>query len=145
MTQSGYLSGDANCYFAVLDSFVKWCDSHFLQLNVSKTKEMIVDFRKNVPDEHVPLTIHGDVIEQAKEYKYLGTTITNRLDWSINVHATQKKANQRLFFLRQLKKMHLDNTLLVLFYKSIIQSILLFNLICFHGNLTCSGADLAFC
>ena len=33
--------------------------------------------------------------------------------------------------------MHLDNTLLVLFYKSIIQSILLINLICFYGNLTC--------
>ena len=35
--------------------------------------------------------------------------------------------------------MHLDNTLLVLFYKSITQSILLFNLICFHGNLTCNS------
>ncbi|KAJ8023310.1 hypothetical protein HOLleu_35695 [Holothuria leucospilota] len=40
-----------------------------------------------------------------------------------------------MFFIRQLKKIHLGNTLLVLFYKSIIQSILTFNLNCCYFNL----------
>lgn len=30
----------------VLDDFVKWCDEFRLQLNSSKTKDVIVDFRK---------------------------------------------------------------------------------------------------
>ena len=29
-----------------IDRFVSWCDNHSLQLNVSKTKDMIFDFRK---------------------------------------------------------------------------------------------------
>ena len=97
---------------------------------------MIIDFRKNVVHNHVPLCIHDTAVEQVSEYKYLGTTISCNLDWSQNVKITQKKANQRLFFLRQLKKLHVDSTLLVLFYKSIIQSIITFNLVCYFGNLT---------
>ena len=33
-------------------SFVDWCDSNHLALNVTKTKEMVIDFRKQtkVPD-----------------------------------------------------------------------------------------------
>ena len=75
------------------------------------------------------------------EYKYLGTNISSNLDWSKNTLAVQKKANQRLFFIRQLKQIHLDNTLLVLFYKTVIQSILVFNVICFYGNLTNQNRD----
>ena len=98
-----------------------------------KTKEMIMDYRKNKECVHVPVTIHGSVVEQVSEYKYLGTNISSNLDWSKNTLAVQKKANQRLFFIRQLKQIHLDNTLLVLFYKTVIQSILVINLICFYG------------
>lgn len=116
-----------------------WCDSHYLQLNVTKTKEMIIDFRKSAADDHAPLTIHDTVVEQVTEYKYLGTTISYNLDWSKNVNITEKKANRRLFFLRQLKKLNIDNTLLVLFYKSIIQSVIMYTLICYYGNLTCAS------
>ncbi|KAJ8050557.1 RNA-directed DNA polymerase from mobile element jockey [Holothuria leucospilota] len=135
---TGYLSGDKGTdrYFSVIDTFVEWCDSHFLQLNVMQTKEIIMDFRKNKANGHMPVVIHGSVVEQVPEYKYLGTRITNNLDWSSNTIAAQKTANQLMFFIRQLKKIHLDNTLLVLFHKSIIQSILTFNLICCYGNLT---------
>lgn len=132
---SGYLSCDAGSYFSLIHQFVEWCDRHYLLLNVSKTKEMIIDFRKNEGD-HVPLVIHGTEVEQVSEYKYLGTTITSNLDWSQNATNIQKKANQRLFFLRQLRKLNIDRTLLVLFYKSIIQSVITFNIICHFGNLT---------
>ena len=29
-----------------LNDFVKWCDNNFLDLNVRKTKELIIDFLK---------------------------------------------------------------------------------------------------
>ena len=33
-------------YCSQISDFVSWCNSHSLQINVSNTKEMIIDFRK---------------------------------------------------------------------------------------------------
>ena len=85
---------------------------------------------------YTPLCIHGDVIEQVHEYKYLGTIIDDKLCWKVNCQSIQKKANQRMFFVRKLNKFNVDNTILILFYQSIIQSVISFNLICTFGNLT---------
>ena len=126
---TGYLNSEnIEPYTTTVDNFVKWCDDHFLLLNVSKTKEVIIDFRRNVM-EHKSLAIHGEEVEQVSEYKYLGTTISRTLDWSKNVTSLHKRANQRLYFVRTLKKLRVDNTLTVdLFYKSFIQSFLLYNI-----------------
>ena len=135
---TGYLgSDDTKSYTTtcVLRNFIKWCNDHFLQLNVTKTKELIVDFRRNVT-EHKPVTINGEDVEQVPEYKYLGTTISKSLDWSSNVGLLHKKANQRVYFVRALKKFRVDNTIIALFYKSLIQSIISYNLICYFGNAT---------
>lgn len=44
----------------VLPAFKYWCDEHFFDLNVSKTKEMTFDFRMNKPVVVVS-TIHGEI------------------------------------------------------------------------------------
>ena len=46
-----------------------------------------------------------------------------------------KKANQRLFLLRKLKGFSVSTTTLDLVYKSLIQSILTFNIVTWFGNL----------
>lgn len=33
----------------VVDEFVSWCEESLLQLNKSKTKDMVIDFRSNPP------------------------------------------------------------------------------------------------
>ena len=43
-------------------------------LNVAKTKELIVDFRKTVNTKK-PLVINGQAVEQVVEFKFLGTCI----------------------------------------------------------------------
>ena len=108
---------------------------HNLHLNVQKTKEIIIDFRRGDVN-HTPLFIHEQAIEHVHEYKYLGTLIDDKLRFNKNTNAVHSRANQRMFFLRKLKKFNVDRTILHLFYQSIIQSVLLFNLICFYGNLT---------
>jgi len=52
-------------YRSVVDSFVEWCGLNHLQLNISKTKELVVDFRKQstLPK---PVSIRGtdvDIVE----------------------------------------------------------------------------------
>ena len=42
---TGYIASDnTEPYTTTIDNFVKWCDDHFLKLNISKTKELIIDF-----------------------------------------------------------------------------------------------------
>ena len=38
---------DADTYSQEIDHFVEWCDCNFLNLNIKKTKEMIVDYSKS--------------------------------------------------------------------------------------------------
>ncbi len=133
---SGYITNDDSLeYTNAVQRFVEWCDLHHLVLNVNKTKEMIYDFRRSAPNQE-PLAVHNHVIQQVTEYKYLGTVIDNKLKWSSNTHMLCGKANQRLYFLRKLKEFNVDNRILVLFYRSLIQSILSFSFISNFGNLS---------
>eukprot|EP00745_Piridium_sociabile_P018011 TRINITY_DN26857_c0_g1_i3.p1 TRINITY_DN26857_c0_g1~~TRINITY_DN26857_c0_g1_i3.p1 ORF type:complete len:180 (-),score=24.86 TRINITY_DN26857_c0_g1_i3:115-654(-) len=96
---------------------------------------MIVDFRrKKTPLD--PLVIHGQPINRVDYIKFLGTVISRDLSWDNNCTVLLKKAHQRLFFLRQLKKFGLRREILVQFYRSTIESILTFSLCVWYGSAT---------
>eukprot|EP00061_Rhincodon_typus_P014731 g41969.t1 len=86
-----------------IDGLVMCCSKNNLCLNVDKTKEPIIDFMKK-GGKHAPSYINGTEIDRVKSIKFLGVTITDNLSWTSHVDATVKKAQQRLFFLRQLRK-----------------------------------------
>ncbi|XP_070212553.1 uncharacterized protein [Littorina saxatilis] len=127
------LKNDESAYRLAAEELVQWCDDNFLELNVTKTKELIMDFRrtKSAVD---PIIIKGEPVEMVDTYKYLGTIIDNQLDWSPNVDAVCKRANQRLFFLRKLRQFHVDPQILHLFYQATIQSVVSFNQLCYHSS-----------
>jgi hypothetical protein len=80
-----------------------WCQDKNLSLNVIKTKEMIVDYRKR-RTQHAPIHIDGAVVEQVESFKFLGVHITNKLSWSKHSKTVVKRARQCLFPLRSLKR-----------------------------------------
>ncbi len=41
------LTGDENSHGPVVNYFLTWCDSAFLQVNIKKTKDMVIDFRSS--------------------------------------------------------------------------------------------------
>ena len=112
---------------------VKWCGEHNLLLNVSKTKELIFDFRKQ-QIEHNQLNINGSEVDISHSYKYLGTIIDDKLSWSENTNNIFSKCMQRLYFLRLLRSFGIDNTILAMFYSSVIQSVVAFNAIIWWAN-----------
>ena len=68
------LRKDESEHGPVVDEFVQWCDEAFLQLNSTKTKDMVIDFRKVfLPPSKT--FIKGTEIEFVEQYKYLGTVI----------------------------------------------------------------------
>lgn len=106
-----------------VNNFVNWCKSHFLTLNVKKTKEIIIDFKvkKCVPD---PIIIANEQIGRVEEYKCLGIVIDDKLTGSQNTQHVYKKCQQRIHCLRLLGNIRVDHTILSLFYKAVIESIL---------------------
>ena len=70
---------DLDNYHRVVDIFVQWCEEHFLQLNVKKTKEMFFDFRVK-DNAHAPLSIGNETGERVGEYKYLGVVFDEKLN-----------------------------------------------------------------
>lgn len=123
-TVSGFIiNNDETCYRNQVSSIVEWCKDNNLFLNVSKTKELIVDFRrKKTP--LLPLTIGGETVEQVESFKFLGTHISNNITWDVNCTAILKRARQRLYFLRKLKSFNVSCNILVNFYRTIIESVL---------------------
>ena len=79
---------------------------------------------------------HINKVEVVDEYKYLGTTIDNKLKWDRHCNVTYKKCQQRLYWLRKLRSFNIDNTILSMFYKSCIQSVLTFSFICWFGKVS---------
>jgi hypothetical protein len=57
------------------------CQENNLSLNVIKTKEMIVDFRKQ-QREHPRIHIDRTTVEKVESYKFLGVHITDKLKCS---------------------------------------------------------------
>eukprot|EP00061_Rhincodon_typus_P013090 g39249.t1 len=90
-------------YRREIEGLVVWCNENNLSLNVSKTEEQIIDFRKK-GGEHAPIYINGTEVEKVESIKVLGVMITDNLSWNSHVNVTVKKAQQRRFFLRRLRK-----------------------------------------
>lgn len=111
-----------------------------LSLNPSKTKELYMDFSRNKPAP-APLYINGVCVQRVSHFKFLGAHISEDLSWSVNTTAAVKKAQQRLHFLRVLKRNNLEEKLLVTFYRSTIESVLVYAVTVWYAGTT--AADKA--
>ena len=124
----GLITDDKNTekeYFHAIDKFADWCSDHCLELNVTKTKELIIDFRTN-PAQIDPVTIDNDAVEIIDNFKYLGLTLDSKLDFKAHVQQIQKKGQQRLHVIRRLSGFDLNPKLLQNLYRSIIEPILIY-------------------
>ena len=128
------LQGNENSHGPIIDSFVRWCEDSHLHLNTLKTKDMAIDFRKNASTPE-SIIIKGQAIERVQSYKYLGTIIDSTLNFKENCEAVCKKGHQRLYCLRKLSRFHIDKTMMTLFYRAFIESVLAFSLVSWFGNL----------
>ena len=130
----GLIHKDNNdAYLKQVELFVNYCKSNFLELNVSKTKELLIDFRlgRHEPD---PVIINNNCVTRANEYKYLGVIMDNRLSWSEHVHYICKKLNPRIFCLRRMGKFKISSVILQMFYDSVISSVWKYCVSCWGGN-----------
>ena len=129
----GMIHEDESSYRDAVIEFTSWCRDNFLILNVKKTKELIIDFRKNSAPK-TQLQIEGEDVEIVTSYKYLGVTIDHKLTWNNHAEKLVKNIHSRIYFLRKLNSFKVDHTMLSLFYKATIQSVITFAIVCWGGN-----------
>ncbi|TWW62331.1 hypothetical protein D4764_04G0009780 [Takifugu flavidus] len=72
----------------------------------------------------------------ADSFRFLGTTITRDLKWEPTISSLIKKAQQRMFFLRKLRKLKLPPRMLAQFYTAIIESILTSSITVWYAGAT---------
>ncbi len=77
-----------------------------------------MDFRRNPP-----ALLHSpsySTVTAVDSFRLLSTTISQDLKWDTHIDSIAKKAQQRLYFLPQLRKFNLPQELLKQFYSAII-------------------------
>ncbi len=76
-------NNDETHYREELAQQAEWCGANNLSLNESKTKEVVMDFRRNSGD-HPPLTTDSSTVERVSSSKFLGVHIKEYLTWTTN-------------------------------------------------------------
>ena len=82
-------------YVKEIESFTEWCTENFLELNVNKTKEMVIDFR-NKKTPITSIVINNEAVEVVSSYKYLGTVIDYKFNGTENSKLLYGKAVKRI-------------------------------------------------
>ena len=127
------ISKDDDTHFLdAVNTFVDWCDLNFLELNISKTKEMLIDFRNN-KTEPDPVILK---VERFVSFNYLGATLDFTLSWTQNTDAIVSKTNTRLYCLRKLQSFNVNSHMLQLFFSSIVCNVLTFGSSVWGENIT---------
>ncbi|KAI4883003.1 hypothetical protein NFI96_002046 [Prochilodus magdalenae] len=103
-----------------------------------RDEEMVVDFRRG-RHAHLPLHVGGSAVEVVFNYRYLGVHLSNNLTWSNNTSSLVRKAHQRLYFLRRLRRAGLGSSVLTSLYRCVVESVLCSSISVWHGS--CSAAD----
>jgi hypothetical protein len=84
---------DETAYREEVRELAVCCQDNNLYLNVSRTKELIVDYR-NRRAEQAPINIDRAVVERVESFKFLGVHITNKLSWSKHTKTVVKRGQQ---------------------------------------------------
>ena len=129
------LSNDDNYYFTEVSKFTEWCEMNYLMLNVSKTKELVIDFRQK-PSYLPDLVIKGEKVERVSQHKCLGTVLDSKLNFDQNTALIQEKYHSRMYLLQKLRNPSANPSVLQMFYRAFIESVLTFSFFGWFGSLS---------
>ena len=105
-----------------LDLTHKWCNGNLLTVNCKKSQWMKISLTNKRKDDTI-LTLGNTLLENVKEYKYLGVTIDSQLNFQTYRSAVINRVNLKINHFRKIRTyMTLDSALLL--YKGTILPIL---------------------
>ena len=127
-------SSDPGLHQHRVNKVVEWSDNNALIINTKKTEEII--FGAPLETHRSPISIHGEVINQVCSYKYLGVVVDHLLSWKDQTESLCKKTKQIIYFLRRLRSFGASRRILLLFFTSVIMSVLQYCSTTWYGCLS---------
>ena len=100
-----------------------WTNNNDMKLNLTKTKEMIIDFHKEKADPP-PIKLDNITIDRVTSIKLLGVYISSDLTWNLHISHIISKGAQRLYLLSQLRRSGISDHDLVQVYQTLVRPIL---------------------
>ena len=131
---------NSNALQVAANQVYDWSCLNDMKINESKTKEIVVCFRKE-PVQLQPLSINGIQIEQVSSAKLLGLIVSDDLAWQTHVDYIVSKASKRIYFIIVLKRSGLSAKDLVTVYSTTIRPILKYAAPVWHSSLTKQQTD----
>ena len=128
-------------YIEDVERFTTWCKDNFLDINVTKTRELLIDFRK-LPRAVSPITIDGEIVERVEKYKYLGIILDKKLKFDCNVLNINKKCHYRIYCLQRLRNVGSNSNILALYYQSYVETFVASCFICWYGSVNLHSKKL---
>jgi hypothetical protein len=107
---------------AVLSTINQWSERNLLNINCSKTKEMLLGSLKCTGIE--PLYLGDNKIQSVSSFKLLGVHIDDDLKWSSHIDSVCSKANSRIYCIKLLKRSGVDVDDLLHYYYSFVRPVL---------------------
>jgi len=117
-----------------LDSVNSWSNTNYMNINIKKTKEMLLGSTTN--NRPPALLLNGHPVDRVKSYKLLGLHITDSLRWNEHVSSICSKAATRLHFLKQLKRAAMSTEDLIYYYQSVVRPVTEYACVVWHTSLT---------
>ena len=116
-------TNDESSMQVVLNSIHEWTTSNHMLINSKKTKDMLLSSRKS-PTTPDSLHLGNCELERVNVFKLLGVWFQRDLRWNHHIEEMTKKANKRLFFLRECRKANLPKDVAIALYNTKIRPLL---------------------
>jgi len=127
-------SGSPSNMTDYLSSLLIWTADNNMQLNTSKTKEMILG-RIDPTSIPSPSTPTGP-IQRVTTFKLLGVHLDASLSWATHINTIISKASKRLYFLKQRRRAGVPPQQLLHFYMTVIRPVLEYASPVWHYSIT---------
>ena len=120
-----------------IENLIQWCKTNGMEINKSKTKEMVIYFGRKYNNLDIKPTFVGDCeIERVCSFKLLGVVVSSDLTWNEHVSYIVSKASRRIFVIQQLLRAGTVLNDIVTVYCSLIRSVLEYACQVWHTGLT---------
>ena len=118
----------------LVDYIFDWSVANKMKLNVTKCKEMVIDFSKEKRN-FAPLLINDVPVERVKATRILGIILQDNMNWNDHVHQIVRKAGKRLYMLRLLKRSNANLKILCTVFTTIIRPVVEYACQVWHFNI----------
>ncbi len=71
-------------YFSQVTVLQGLCQTSHLEVNVTKTKELLLQTKPSIMRNIHPVKLNGEPVEEVELFKYLGTAIDQTLTFNVN-------------------------------------------------------------